>query len=958
MKPQRWARIRPILEEAWSRPPEEREAWVRAHCNDASLVDDVLACLSADDDDPTFLEPPSIDAAEPGVEAAFVAGTRLGPWRLTQHLAQGGMGTVWEAERDDGAFAMTVAVKVLRAGLTTDALRRRFHDERELLARLDHPSIVRLLDGGTHEDVPYLVMERVDGTAIDAWCDARALDVDARLALMLDVFDAVAHAHGALVVHRDIKPNNVLVDAEGRPRLVDFGISTSAGAPSEGGLTSSPLTPRYASPEQLRDEPVTTSSDVFALGVLLFELLTGTTAHPPGARAPDAAARTASIATLDGVEAADRAARRSTTADALSRRLRGDLDAILACALAVDPSERYATVVALADDVRRHLTHHVVTARGAVPGLALARLVRRHPIASGAVTLASAVLIGATVTVTHLYLEAEDARRDAEAAQQQAEQSADVARRRFDDVRALASALVFDLHDEIVAIPGATRARAALIDTSLRYLDGLAEEADDDMTLLADVGTAYRRLGDVEGATTAANLGDPDAARAAYERLVALRERLAANTTGAERRQALLGLVSARRLVASIAERQGDVESAFAQLEAAGADLATLQEEFGAFDERDVAERALTIDLGDAFVHAGRDEDAIERFEAVLPAARAAADGKAPASIEKEDLSALLDKLGNALQRANRLDEAEALLRESLAISRAAVALDGADLDSRRRLTYAEQVLAEVLVSDYRFDEALALQTEVMTRLREAVAADPADAYARRELYRHFAHMSRGLTLSGRRDDALAFVEQALSLALDVVEQQPDDVEARRDAAQYAAEVSGILWRVGRHDDAQAQARRALDLAAEVLAVDPNDTTARHMRISAYHDLSTSAFLTGDPAASLEYATQSSSLAVEASEAAPRQRWPNRMRFICRLMLGDAHLALARETDDASERRAHAQASVAAYERAFAWYEEVDARGLLLPSDDDVKGFAEQNLRDARALVDEALGEP
>ena len=264
---------------------------------DPELAAEIAALVAAADESEPFLALPALERASAASPAPGVAPERVGPWRLEAEIGRGGMGTVWRARRDDGAFDQVVAVKFVRPELATDLLRRRLEAERRILASLQHESIARLLDGGvTDEGVPYLVLEYVDGESIDAWCAHQALPVEARLRLFLEVCAAVDFAHRKLVLHRDIKSSNVLVDGMGRPKLLDFGIAKLLGPEAEEvdwtalGFAR-PLTPEWASPEQLRGDPLTTASDVYSLGVLLCSILTGERPHRWTGQAPDVLAR-------------------------------------------------------------------------------------------------------------------------------------------------------------------------------------------------------------------------------------------------------------------------------------------------------------------------------------------------------------------------------------------------------------------------------------------------------------------------------------------------------------------------------------------------------------------------------------------------------------------------------------------------------------------------------------------
>jgi len=392
-----------ILYQALETPSEMRTEYLDAACaDDEALRREVDSLLEATEAmGAGFLREPLLSVnVEPTPELAD--GRRLGAYRILREIARGGMGTVYLAARADDEFEREVAVKILKRGLDTDEIVRRFLHERQILAQLTHPHISRLLDGGTTEDGrPYLVMEKVEGERIDRWCDRYRLSVRERIELFCKVCSAVQFAHQRLVVHRDLKPANILVDEEGEPTLLDFGIAKLL-EPGAEGLTRVGLrlmTPEHASPEQIRGEPVTTASDVYALGGLLYELLAGRSPHGDLRSSPEMVFHRVCneepqppSRTVTGSDPSpdDVAAARSTDPRSLRRRLAGDLDSIVLKALERDPEHRYRTAEQLAEDLRRHLDGQPVTARGASMPYRAGKFVRRHWVG---VALTAAVMV-------------------------------------------------------------------------------------------------------------------------------------------------------------------------------------------------------------------------------------------------------------------------------------------------------------------------------------------------------------------------------------------------------------------------------------------------------------------------------------------------------------------------------------------------------------------------------------
>jgi serine/threonine-protein kinase len=350
-------------------------------------------------------------------------GRRVGPYEIVRLLGRGGMGTVFLAERADGAFEKQVAVKLVSAPVASETLLRRFAAERKTLAQFEHPNIARLVDGGaTAEGVPYLVMEYVDGLPIDRYCEEKSLGVTARLELFLSVCDAVENAHRHLVVHRDLKPSNVLVTREGTVKLLDFGIAKVVSGDSEASLQRTAtkmdaLTPAYASPEQVRGGPITTSTDVYALGILLHRLLTGD--HPYEFPDSSLAAAERVICEQEPERASDALVRKArevgdAAATRRARRVRGDLDKIVQQALRKEPPRRYGSVGELAEDVRRHLSGRAIAARSDSAWYKTAIFVRRHRVQVAAGALVAASLLAGIAVATRQARRAEAERAKAQ----------------------------------------------------------------------------------------------------------------------------------------------------------------------------------------------------------------------------------------------------------------------------------------------------------------------------------------------------------------------------------------------------------------------------------------------------------------------------------------------------------------------------------------------------------------
>ena len=502
---ERWARVSAIAREALEFPPGERTPFLVQACQgDAQLLLEVEERLASLQVSP--IERDGLDS-----------GTQIGSWRLIRELGRGGMGTVYLAERADGQFHQQAALKVIGVGFSDSGLIRRFLLERQILARLDHPAIARLLDGGlTSGNRPYFVLEYVDGARIDRYCQERRMSVRERLGLFLQVCGAVQYAHENLVIHCDIKPANILVASTGpagsghaglhQIKLLDFGIAKLLADHVEFDAAQQTRTGRlltldYASPEQARGEPVNTRTDIYSLGTLLYELLAGR--HPLGTSKGSmlgAARRLQETEPARPSEAAVHPPDRDV--------LRGDLDRIVLVAMQKDPVRRYSSVEAFAADIQRYLDGFPVSARGDSYSYRAGKFIRRNRALVAAAVLLLLIVAGSMAALV----------RSAAATERQRVR----AERRFGEIREVARALIFDIDPVLLGIPGTTAVRKLINDRALIYLDRLSADAAGDLALERELATGYAHLATVQGMPIAANLGDEAGARSSLNKSLQL----------------------------------------------------------------------------------------------------------------------------------------------------------------------------------------------------------------------------------------------------------------------------------------------------------------------------------------------------------------------------------------------------------------------------------------------------
>jgi serine/threonine protein kinase/tetratricopeptide (TPR) repeat protein len=828
MTPERWEHVCEILEKTLSLKGQDRELYLADACtNDPDLRREVESLLASHDQAGSrFLnvDPLATDGLQDDLQPTSVrVGRRIGPYLVVEEIGRGGMGEVYAAVRADGQYEQRVALKLVRSGYDTQSMIERFHNERQILAGLNHPDIARLLDGGTTEDgVPYLVMELVNGARIDSYCDAKKLSVTDRLQLFLRICSAVQYAHQRLVIHRDIKSGNILVTQDGTPKLLDFSIAKTLDASGNVEATVlRPMTPEYASPEQVRGEPITTATDVYSLGVVLYQLLTGRSPYRVKAHTPE---KLAQAIANDEPERPSTSVHRVTTGAAhgadvpelspeavsstreasplrLERRLRGDLDYILLKALRKEPEKRYSSVEQFAEDIRRHLEGLPVTARKGTWSYRSGKFIRRNRIGMGAAALVLLTLVaGAVVVVREAHI-ADANRRRAEA--------------RFNDVRKLANSLIFEIHDSIQDVPGTTRARKLLASRAIEYLDALSRESGGDPSLQRELAAAYKRIGDVQGSPYSANLGDVPAALESYKKARSIRQSLYASKSRTLDDD--VGLAEASRLVAETLLVSSKTSEAFenskysveiAEQEAQNHpnDLTVLRELrrdyetqasilAGNFNSSNLAQPALAIEVKRKEVSAA---EHVARLAPDDPSARI-------------ELIISQTMLGDLFLLEGRVREARSMYKQSdRAFGDSDSILQSSRANSFRNGLYTRLSFVDLWSGD--ISQAI---TTGRRALRFALKYDRADAgstAARLYVAEDYANLADAVSQSKSPEQAIPSVNRAIEIIRQLVSLHPKDTEyLGNEAAVYVT--AGDVARRNR------DARRALDYYRDAAAL-------------------------------------------------------------------------------------------------------------------------------------------
>jgi serine/threonine-protein kinase len=781
----RWHLVSARLEHALDLPEEERGDWLaRLAADDPQLAGEVEALLA---EHRAVAAERFLEGRVAPIEAQTGSpGQQVGAYTLVSPIGEGGMGRVWLAARNDGRFERQVAVKFL--DVTVAGSREgRFRREGIVLARLTHSHIAQLVDAGVlAAGQPYLILEYVDGLPIDRYCEEHRLDVAARVRLFLDVLSAVAHAHANLIVHRDIKPSNVFVDRYGNVKLLDFGIAKlleeetqAVGATlltREGGVA---MTPEYAAPEQMMSAPITTATDVYALGVLFYVVLTGV--HPAGAALRSPAGIVKAI-----VETEPPLMSAAAVQPALARALKGDLDTIVAKALKKNPAERYTSVTAFAEDLRRYLAHQPISARRDTVAYRVAKFMRRNWLAAAAVL----------VTVAGLSVGLFIANRQRVAAE-----------RRFTQLRQLSNK-VFELDQAIKSLPGSITARRSLVSASLEYLEGLAADARGDVDLMREVADGYWRVARIQGVPTELNFGDAATAEQTLKKADAFVDRVLA-ARPADRAALLRAAVIAHdRMVLA------DVERRYVDVPRHARTAAARMEEFLRRGDASDAERdgaaGLYGNMALAYVNIHRYADAVPYARRCIELARSL---RSPWGRVSNGLSLL----ANALRYQGDLDGALQAIREA----RQAIAKAVFPNEMIRMIEVYGVALREGLILGEDASVNANRPADAVERLQEAV--DVTEESARKDVN---DQASRNRVLGAARDlgnilrhtdpqRALAVFDLALRRAGEI----RNNVGARRQEAVLLANSSYPLRALANGAEARKRIERAAALLTEAKAL-------------------------------------------------------------------------------------------------------------------------------------------
>ncbi|MFN7934622.1 MAG: protein kinase [Bryobacteraceae bacterium] len=839
-----WQAVSPYLDELLALPEEQRPAWLAGLRERDPALATVLRVFFHEYQDlagERFLEGDAL----PWGQSSLAAGQAIGAYQLLAPIGQGGMGSVWLAERKDGRFERRVALKFLHIALSGHGGEERFKREGSILARLEHPNIARLFDAGVHAGgQPYLVLEYVDGEWIDRYCDSHALEERQRVTLFLDVLASVAHAHAHLIVHRDLKPSNVLVANDGQVKLLDFGIAKLLEEEDRDALTlltkdgAAPLTPQFAAPEQLTGGNVTTATDVYALSVLLYLLLSGQ--HPAGPGPHSPAEWMKSIVETDP-----------------RPLLRGDLDTIIAKALKKDPRERYPSVTAFADDLRRYLANEPIGARADTFLYRAGKFVRRNRLAVAGVAVASvALMVTAAVAVS---------------------QAVD-ARHRFQQVRKMAHTFLFDFYPELGKVPGNTKATALLMSTAREYLNNLSQSAGSDRSLLIELSEAYELLATTQGNAPTPNLNQRDLALDNRLRALEIRTRLNDEWRSLQLMAALtddlrnLGRLQEAREMGIRATRAADEllranpnPSPEMLMEASNAHLhlARVISEFGELEQAEaeiaIGERLLTTglrgkvtrisivarqDRADLLVSLGRLGEAVavletaeRENEVLLAQAKPGAEYLRAYRNRQVTRASLAETYDNPLQAS--LDQPEQAMAYRTTLRQGWEYLTGLDPNNNSAQADLAVCYSETAVTLMKLDpeQAIALARRGVALFDRLERISPEDLSIHIRNARAATRLAMTL-LAGKRE------EEALKVIQGSVEKHRRLIAKRPGNRGFQLSLVWALTVLGRVD--KAHARAALEEAVRIAESTPVSLDLQHLRLAAEARQAYAALLTGE----------------------------------------------------------------------------------------------------------------
>lgn len=832
-----WRRAEDLFHQALELPTETRAEWVkRSSADDEELCRLVLDMLVTDAEDTAQWIGAAIRGAASDLEAKHVVAEslqRLGPYKIVREIGAGGMSRVYLASRADDQYEKQVAVKLIDPEQAVS--HERFFRERQILANLDHPYIARLMDGGTTVDGrPYLILDYVEGQPITEYCTTHKLSIADRCRLFLKVCEAVAYAHQNFVIHRDLKPANILVTEGGMPKLLDFGVAKlmdSADLSSNQTTRTSQMmmTPEYASPEQLQGTVVTTASDVYSLGTILYEMLCGERAHQ---FASNSAHEFVRVICDTQIPAPSR----------FVQDIPSDLDNIVQRALEKNPRRRYASVEQFAEDVDRYLNHMPVQARGGSFGYYFARFLQRNWIPVAAVVIATVSLTAGTI-VSRRQAEAaelsrklavgerdraEAERRRAEISRAEALKQRQAARRseeeanrerlsadqRFGQLQSLIHKFLFDIDQAVQDLPGTSAARRAVAKTAIEYLDGMSKEPNSPVAIRRDLAAAYERVAELQGSPTKPSLGDVKGAQQSYLKALAIRQKLPLEAAQ-ERREFMLlyeGLTLIENNLNNKAQAEQYIKEGLKLVTGKWADDPVLI----------LGSAPLHYQYAEMLYSTSRTSEAIVEYHLVEKIYTDILSREPSTKRVRQSRALVRMKIGQMLTTKGDFAGGLPLLRESTSDFEEALRLDPGNVGIKRNLGIASRTLAAALgdrTNDKHknFEEAFQVVQRSLALAKEMAASDPINVNSQYDVMRAVSAVARHYAQRDDWENTIRTFQEAAEMGK--VLQKKDAMYQRvsDDMALFSAEIGNAQLRLKRFPDADRSFSFSIEIWEKLL---------------------------------------------------------------------------------------------------------------------------------------------
>jgi eukaryotic-like serine/threonine-protein kinase len=897
--------------------PEARRADFLARETDSEVRAEVEKLLAANESAGEFIDRPILieqGVAEDDPPDYFI-GRQIENYLILERLGAGGMGAVYLAERLNSDFKQKIALKLIKRGMDSETILKRFARERKILSRLKHPFIAGLLDGGiSGEGLPYFVMEFVEGLPLTRFCEENDPNLEKRLEIFRQIAAAVEYAHKNLIVHRDLKPSNVLIAEDGTPKLLDFGIAKLLSDEEETEATATQakmFTPEYASPEQILGKDVTTGSDVYSLGVILYELLSGhrpfetkgksfdeivksvceTEPKPPSAAIAaisDSGFRISDLESKTNIKPNDTKNQNQETNPKSKIRnpksLRGDLDNIILKALRKEPSERYGSVQQFSEDISRFLKGLPVSARPQTLRYRFEKYFKRHKVGALASALVLLSLVGGVSVATWQALVARRERNRAE--------------QRFNQVRQFANTVLFDYHDRIKTMPGATEVREKMVKDSLEYLDKLANESDYSIDLQRELALAYRKVGDIQGGSVDdAHIGQSQPALESYQKALAIQEKVVAENRHNLEDRRLIG-----NLMIDIASQYGDIGDSASLVNYAQQAIdcfRQLAREFPAETKpRSDLARALWT-LAGAVRGQGDLDGGLELFRqsAELYENLTAEKPGDPKFIRNAALT--YKNMGGIHEQKKDPVAALEFYRKALAIDLKKAESEPNNVASQMDLSFSYGSISTALYNSGKLEESLELVRKKLAIQEKIAAADQKNAFAQNSLAYTFNQLGFNLQKLEKFPEAADYTQKAIEIFKNLSAADPNSIAYRSRLANASVQMGEIRGQSGNRGAAEENYHAGLSIYKELLVKSPKDGRVVNGFIFTYLSYGNFLVKNGKAAAALESFRQALNVYESKSEA-DRKEYEEQLAKIYQ-GIGDAQVLLdqkaeARET--------------------------------------------------------------